>query len=228
MHTYMHTNIHAYKHTYIHAHIHTYIHKATRTYTYTKTHFFLCVCACVHMGMCACMRACVRACVRVCVRVFRYAMFLHLCKMLKVNFDKCCIICISVGCACSMILVYTFQMKVDGRTGKHAAGELMLGREGTECNLQVRDIHTHTHIQTHARTQTHAHKCSFVYVVCLCSCVYVCVCVRVQLLRVQQTLDGDGKPKGTDQVTLIEISVIVPRMLKAESFSTQHFWMSSA
>jgi len=71
------------------------------------------------------------------------------------------------------------QMKVDGTTGKHAAGELMLGREGTECNLQ--------------------------------------------LLRVQQTLDGDGKPKGTDQVTLIEISVIVPRMLKAESFSTQHF-----
>lgn len=28
-------------------------------------------------------------------------------------------------------------MKVDGKTGKHAAGELMLGAQGTSCLLQL-------------------------------------------------------------------------------------------
>lgn len=44
-----------------------------------------------------------------------------------------------------------------------------------------------------------------------------------QLLRVQQSAGDDGSSSGTDKVKLTEISVTIPRTLKAESFTSQHF-----
>ena len=111
-------------------------------------------------------------------------------------------------------------MKVDGKTGKHAAGELMLGAQGTDCALLVCPICLERAGEKTARASARPSK--------LFDTVSRLDCLsdqqrRRQLLRVQQSVGDAGSNGGADKVKLTEIAVTIPRTLKAESFSTQHF-----
>jgi hypothetical protein len=117
-------------------------------------------------------------------------------------------------------------MKVDGKTGKHAAGELMIGAQGTECMLQVCVSCAPSGRAGGRAGGREEHACAFLQVsslVCTVSKVHVADGRYGQLLRVQQSAGDDGSSGGADKVKLTEISVTIPRTLKAESFTSQHF-----
>jgi len=120
-------------------------------------------------------------------------------------------------CRCDIEFRGVPQMKVDGKTGKHAAGELMLGAQGTDCALLVCPMCPERASKKTARASARPSK--VLDTVSRLSDQQQ----RRQLLRVQQSVGDAGSNGGTDKVKLTEINVTIPRTLKAESFSTQHF-----
>ena len=90
---------------------------------------------------------CVCGFIRACVCVCKYAVCVHLCAYMNLNFVFVCCVCaqqsLCLHCPYSIIYVLT---------------DLLSGRDCTHTHTHTRSLaHTHTHTKTQTRTHKHSH-----------------------------------------------------------------------